>query len=53
MRGRHADQKFGAKRRLAQLGVREPQIIVPLGHMVAEFVGEAEAQAERRAIGAD
>ncbi len=44
MRRRGADQQFRAKRGLPQLGMGEPQIIVPLGHMVAELVGQRQAE---------
>ena len=43
--GQFADQQLGAECRLAQLGMCQPQIIVPLGDMIAELVGQREAQA--------
>ena len=48
-----AEQQLGPERRLAQLRMGEPQIIAALGHMVRKFVGEREAEPERRAVVAD
>ena len=33
--------------------MREPQVVVALGHVIAELVGEAEAEAAGRAVGID
>src|SRR5690606_12801489 len=46
-------EELGTKRRLPKLRVGEPQVVMPLGHVVGELVGEAEAQPERRAVGTD
>src|SRR5437763_9873479 len=45
--GRRADEELGPKRRPAKLGMREPQIIVPLGHVIAELIGETQAEPAR------
>src|SRR5690606_25204558 len=48
-----ADQELGSERGLAQLGMGEPQVVVSLGHVVAELVGKAEAEPPRRSRGID
>ena len=53
MVGNVPDVQFRAERGLTQLGMGEPQIIVPLGHMVGKLVGEAQPQAEGRAVRTD
>ena len=42
-----ADQDFGTEGSVAQLGMGEEEIVHPLRHMVGEFVGEGEADAQR------
>ena len=53
MLGRRTDEQLGAERRLPKLRMGEPQIILALGDMVAELVGEAKAEPVRRAVGTD
>ena len=48
--GQLAQQEFGAERGGAELGMGEPEVIVAFGYMVAELVGEREAEAVRRAV---
>ncbi len=48
-----ADQHLRAERGRPQLGMGEPEIVDALGDVVGEFVGEGEADAERRAVVAD
>ena len=43
-RGQSPTQQLGAERRLAQLRMREPQVIVALGDMIAELVGERRSR---------
>jgi hypothetical protein len=42
-----------AEGRRAQLGMRQPQIVDPLDHMVGKLVRQGPADAVRRAVGAD
>ena len=51
--GRSPDQELGAEAGLAELGMGEPEVVDPLGHVVGELVGEGEADAARGAVGAD
>ncbi|MDR6128080.1 hypothetical protein QE452_002744 [Sphingomonas sp. SORGH_AS438] len=53
MVGSQADDQLGAERGLAQLGMRQPQIIPPFGDMVGEFVRQAEAQPVRLPVRPD
>src|SRR3546814_18910338 len=43
-RGRRAEQQFRAQCGAAQLRMREPEVVVPLGHMVRIFVGQRKAE---------
>ena len=49
--GQVAGQQFGAEARGPQLGMGEKEIVLPLGHMVGEFVAEAKPTRDRRALG--
>ncbi len=53
MTGQRASQQFRADRGRAQLGMRQPEIVLALGDVVGELVAEREADAERRAVLAD
>src|SRR5690606_24188432 len=46
-------EEFWTERRLPELGMGEPQVVVPLGHVIRELVGKAEAETEGSAVGAD
>ncbi len=52
-RGQVADQQFGADGAGPQLGMGEVEVVLPLHHVVGEFVGQREADPERRAVRAD
>ena len=44
-----AEQQFRPERGLPQLAVREPEIVVPLGHVVGKFVAQGKADPDRAA----
>ena len=48
-----AEQQLRRRWRVAQLGMREPEIVAALGDVVGELVAEREAEPARRAVGAD
>lgn len=45
--------KLWPQRGLTQLGMGKPEIILLFRHMIGKFVGKAETETKRRAIGAD
>ncbi len=51
--GQGADQDFRAEGGGPELGVGEEEVVLPLGDVVGELVGEREADAVRRAVRAD
>ena len=53
VRGRRAGAQLRADGALAQLRMREVQIVLALGDVVGELVADGEAEALRRAIGRD
>src|SRR5438067_804355 len=53
MLGWRADQQLGPEGRRPQLGMGEPQIIVALGYMVTELIGQGETEPAGHAIGTD
>jgi hypothetical protein len=51
--GQGADQNLRAEGGHPQLGMGEPEVVDPFGHMVGEFVAQGPADPVRGAVGAD